>query len=67
MQTMGSRAVRSAARLHWSILVEVFDGEANVKEVVDALRGSADEELIPVIELADRYLSGWRPSEWGDE
>jgi hypothetical protein len=66
-QTVDSRSVRHTTRLHWDILTEVFDGEDNLRRAVDALRPHADDELAGVIELADKYLTGWRPSEWGDD
>ncbi|MFF5079360.1 P-loop NTPase fold protein [Actinoplanes sp. NPDC000266] len=67
MQQMGARAVHKSVRLRWDALVEVFGGEPAVKEAVDALRAIADDDLKPTIELADKYLDGWRPSEWGDD
>ncbi|MGC4895471.1 KAP family P-loop NTPase fold protein [Micromonospora sp. DT31] len=66
-QQVGSRSVQTGVRLSWNPLVEILGGEPSVKEAVDALRGTADDETKPVIELADKYLAGWRPSEWGDD
>ncbi|MBQ1054496.1 AAA family ATPase [Micromonospora sp. C32] len=66
-QQIGSRSVRTGVRLSWEPLVGLFGGEPAVKEAVDALRGTADDEMKPVIELADKYMAGWRPSEWGDD
>ncbi|MGC5055006.1 KAP family P-loop NTPase fold protein [Micromonospora sp. DT48] len=66
-QQVGTRSVQKRVRLSWNALVEVLGGEPAVKEAVDALRSTADDEIKPVIELADRYLAGWRPSEWGDD
>ncbi|QOR71360.1 AAA family ATPase [Ruania alkalisoli] len=66
-QTVDSRSVRRTVRLNWTILTDVFDGEDNLRRAVDALRPHAEEGLADVIDLADRYLTGWRPSEWGDD
>ncbi|WP_406083576.1 KAP family NTPase [Micromonospora zamorensis] len=66
-QQMGTRSVQKAVRLTWNPLVEVLGGEPAVKEAVDALRSTADGEIESVIELADKYLAGWRPDEWGDD
>jgi hypothetical protein len=54
-------------RPSWNALVEVLGGEPAVKEAVDVLRSTADDEIEAVIEPADKYLAGWRPSEWGDD
>ena len=66
-QQMGTRSVHKSVRLNWDILVEVLGGEHAVRTAVEALRITADEELTSLIELADKYLDGWRPSEWGDD
>lgn len=66
-QAMGSRATHRTTRLHWDMLVEVFGGEGAVKRAIETVRISTDDELISVIELADEYLTGWRPSDWGDD
>ncbi|SCF19265.1 KAP family P-loop NTPase fold protein [Micromonospora saelicesensis] len=66
-QQVDRRSVQKSVRMNWDVLVEVLGGEPAVKEAVDALRSTADDELNSAIELADKYLSGWRPSEWGDD
>ncbi|WP_158441126.1 KAP family P-loop NTPase fold protein [Kribbella steppae] len=66
-QAMGNRAVRRTTRLNWDLLVEVVGGEEEVKRAIETVRGSADDELTSVINLADKYLTGWRPSDWGDD
>jgi predicted KAP-like P-loop ATPase len=66
-QAMGNRAVRRTTRLHWDVLVEIFDGEENLKMAIDNIRTMQGDDLTDAIELADRYLAGWRPSEWGDD
>lgn len=65
-QSVGSRAVHRRFHLHWDLLVELFLGEDNLKAAIEPLRDTDDEELVAVIELVDKYLSGWRPSRFGD-
>lgn len=66
-QAMGSRTVRRTTRLNWDMLVEVYGGEDELKRALDTVRESADEELASVVELADTYLTGWRPADWGTD
>lgn len=59
-QTMGSRVVRFEDRLNWDLLLKLFGSEANVADVIRNLHvGSKDD---PLLQLADKYLSGWRPN-----
>lgn len=65
-QTMGSRAVRSRARLDWELLVEVLGGEEQVEEAIEQIQcDEADEELRAALDLVERYLTGWVPPEHG--
>jgi hypothetical protein len=66
-QGFGSRAVRRTTRLQWDALVEILGSEENLKTAIDRLRQDDDEELVEVIALADKYLSGWRPDRFGDD
>jgi hypothetical protein len=54
-------------RLHWEGLQEVLGGDQGIAKVLDALRNTSDVELREIIELAKRYLSGWRPAQFGDD
>lgn len=58
-QSMGSRQVRSEDRLAWELLVEVFGSEATVEEAVGNVRRALGDN--EALQLADKYLSGWRP------
>ncbi|KLO63407.1 hypothetical protein AA983_00730 [Dermacoccus sp. PE3] len=58
-QSMGSRQVRSEDRLAWDLLVELFASEVKVEEVVRNVRENLGDDN--VLQLADKYLSGWRP------
>ena len=60
-QTVGSRAVHRSDRLYWDTLVTVAGGEEQLRQRIDALRASADEDLTDLIALCDRYFDGWRP------
>jgi len=66
-QTMGNRAVRQTTQLHWDVLVDIFGDEDNIKTAIDSLRDTEDQELKSLIDLADNYLSGWRPPSWNDD
>ncbi|WP_187588339.1 P-loop NTPase fold protein [Gordonia sp. OPL2] len=58
-QSMGSREVRSEDRLAWELLVQVFGSESAVEEVVGRVRSALGDD--EALQLADKYLSGWRP------
>ena len=60
-QALGSRAVRREPRLHWDTLVALFDGEGTLKRRVDELRASSEAVRPDLLELYDKYASGWRP------
>ena len=53
-------------RLHWDTLVELYGDETVLSERIAELRAQHPEGLTDLLELADRYLSGWRPPEWPD-
>lgn len=58
-QSMDSRQVKTEDRLAWELLVKVFGSEAAVKQVVSNVRNHLGDD--EVLQLADMYLSGWRP------
>ena len=64
--TSGSGRVWHTPRLHWETLVEVYGDETVLSECIAELRTQHPEGLNDLLELAERYLSGWRPSEWPD-
>ncbi|MEQ7870639.1 P-loop NTPase fold protein [Chromohalobacter salexigens] len=66
-QSMGSRAVHRKPRLAWNVLTEVYGGEDILREQVEVLKASPPEDVGDVLELADKYLSGWRPKEFDDD
>jgi hypothetical protein len=66
-QSMGSRAVRRFPRLAWDVLVELYGDEATLRERIDRLKATPLEGTEELLALADRYLTGWRPRDFGDE
>lgn len=67
-QSMGSRAVRIKPRLAWDVLIELYGGEEQLRVQIQELKASPPpEEVGDLIELADKYLSGWRPKEFDDD
>lgn len=67
-QTIGSRAVRRSSRLSWEALLAVFGSQEALKDALDQVRGfDPSEEFASLIELTDRYLSGWKPPDFGDD
>jgi predicted KAP-like P-loop ATPase len=58
-QALDSRQVRYEDRLAWDLLVKMFGSEASVQEVVTNVRADVGDD--EVLQLADKYLSGWRP------
>ena len=65
-QAMGSRAVTKSARLAWKVLVDIYGTEVALRQRVDELRAANFEDCSEVLELADRYLSGWRPNDFDE-
>ncbi|WP_412501729.1 P-loop NTPase fold protein [Shewanella chilikensis] len=66
-QSMGSRAVRLKPRLAWDILVNLYGDENVLRDRIDQLKVSPPNGIGDLLELADKYLSGWRPKDFGDE
>lgn len=50
--------------LAWDPLVEVFGDEAAIKSAAEIVREQYPD--LPVLDLVDHYLEGWRPKNWGD-
>jgi predicted KAP-like P-loop ATPase len=62
-QPMGSRAVSRETHLYWDGLVEVFGGLPELRNAVESVASTVgeDEDSRAVVELAHKYLTGWRP------
>lgn len=66
-QPFGSRGVRRFPRLAWEPLVELYGDEATLKERVERLKATAPEGVESLLELADKYLGGWKPRAFDTE
>jgi hypothetical protein len=66
-QSEGSRAVRRSPRLAWDALLELYGDEAVLRDRIESLKASRPEHADELLQLADRYLDGWRPKDFGDE
>lgn len=60
-QSMGDRAVQRTPTLSWDLLTEVYGSEDSIRRVVTRLRSAKLENSQEIVDLAERYLSGWRP------
>ena len=66
-QSMGSRAVRRSSRLAWDALIELFGAEVALQERIERLKATESEDIEDLIELAGKYLGGWRPNNFCDD
>lgn len=66
-QAMGSRAITILPRLAWQSLIELYGDEETLRQRVKSLKGWLKDRDSDLIQLADKYLSGWRPKDFGDE
>jgi hypothetical protein len=65
-QSIGSRAVRRSPRLNWGGLVEVYENEETLKKRVESLLAARPAGADDLLELAAKYLGGWRPNNFDD-
>lgn len=66
-QSAGSRAVLRLPRLAWDVLVELYGEEATLKKRIEDLRATKPEGVGDLLELAEKYLGGWHPKDFGDD
>jgi hypothetical protein len=66
-QSIGSRAVHRKPRLAWDALIEVCGNEIGLRQRIEALKTSGPHNIGDLLELADKYLDGWRPKDFGDD
>lgn len=66
-QQMGTRAVRRSPRLAWDVLVEICGGERELGERIAQLRPVCPKGELMYLELAEKYLGGWRPGDFGGD
>lgn len=66
-QNMSERVPRMSLRLAWDTFETLLGGEKVAEERIKAInRSSLDEQDNETLQLADRYLTGWRPPEFSD-
>lgn len=58
-QSSNSRQVVYEDRLAWELLIQVFGSESALGEAVESIRATLGDD--ETLQLADKYLSGWRP------
>jgi hypothetical protein len=58
-QALGTRALTVEKRLYWDGLVDLTGSEDAIRQFVERCRGKSGVQ--EAVELADKYLSGWRP------
>ena len=63
-QALGSHAVHMSPRLRWDVLVDLYGSENMLREGIEKLKATQPEGLDKILELADKYLGGWRPSDF---
>jgi hypothetical protein len=66
-QSSGSRAVCRFPRLAWDVLIELYGGESTLKQRIENLKATAPQGAGELLALADKYIAGWRPTEFDDD
>lgn len=66
-QSMGSRSVRRFPRLRWDALVDLYGDETILRQRIEALKASQPQGIGDSLQLAEKYLGGWRPEKFGEE
>jgi KAP family P-loop domain len=66
-QSMGNRAVRRSPRLVWDGLVELYGDESTLGERIVKLKAEQPEDNDELLQLADKYVGGWRPRDFGTD
>lgn len=62
-QTVGNRKVTTNAHLHWDAMVEIFGSEVVIKDRLAEVKDVLTQDDEGLIDLVEKYLSGWRPKE----
>jgi hypothetical protein len=61
-QTFGSRAVRRTPHLDWDALIKIYGDESTLRQRIEELKATHPEGAGELLDLADKYLGGWRPN-----
>ena len=64
--SMESRAVRRSPILAWDTLINIYGDEATLKARVESLKETRPEGADELLALAEKYIGGWRPSDFGE-
>jgi hypothetical protein len=48
-------------------LVKSYGDEATLRQRIEALKATAPHDIGDLLEITDKYLSGWSPKEFGDD
>ncbi|MEX0928676.1 MAG: P-loop NTPase fold protein [Candidatus Babeliales bacterium] len=64
---LDNRAVSHDVRLAWDSLIDIYGDEMTLKKRIKSLKESKPKNATEILILADKYLSGWRPREIGDD
>ena len=65
-RSMESRAVRRIPILAWDTLINIYGDEATLKTRVESLKETHPEDADELLALAEKYIGGWRPSDFGE-
>ncbi len=65
-RSMESRAVRRIPILAWDTLINIYGDEATLKARVENLKEARLEGADELLALAEKYIGGWRPSDFGE-
>lgn len=66
-QSIGSRAVTKSVRLSWEALIDIYGDEDTLRKRIEELRDANLDDCAEILKLANQYLDGWRPKDFGDE
>ncbi len=66
-QSMGSRAVRRSVRLSWDALIELYGSEDILRKQIEKLKATRPEGVDELLRLANKYLTGWHPSDFDED
>lgn len=66
-QSIGSRAIHRSSRLAWQALIELYGDEAVLCERIEKLKAAHIESTDELLILADKYVGGWRPRDFGED
>lgn len=65
-QVMGSRAVHRKPQLAWDVLAELYGDEDILRTRIEELKATSPDEIGDLLDLADKYIAGWRPKDFDD-